>query len=91
MMSLAYLRRKLWRRQLGVAAKGFVHRPHRRPHASSGRCLRRPRPQRREARDLPGVQSTKFEFVINLKAIKVLGIGVPPGVLSIADEVRLDL
>jgi hypothetical protein len=33
------------------------------------------------------VQQTKFEFVINLQMARSLGLDVPPGVLSIADEV----
>jgi putative ABC transport system substrate-binding protein len=37
--------------------------------------------------NLPVLQSTKFEFVINLKVAKALGITVPTNLLSIADDV----
>ena len=74
-----------WRES--VAAGGLVSSRPALPMHTAKPALYRANPQGREAGELPVLQPTRFELVINLKTAKTLGLDVPDKLLARADEV----
>jgi len=75
-----------------IAAEGLASRPTRsRSAVTSAWFIRSKRPSLRQAAnqpaELPVLQSTKFEFVVNLQTARALDIEVPNSIQLLADEV----